>query len=535
MGAPLPYLRPSACNLDRHSHFYGPYLPEIDFKINIWLLQRFSLLNFEKVADPSLDKPFKNPKVANVKLAWEKTNSNLVWVADSKIYTKPDTLRILVHEILESPNIGAVHCNPLFEDNSKFTSEKVYFYTQHSRSYMGTDLLNIPCLTGMSVLIRRDAIENEKFGGLKVLEKYLAEDFYMCKFLTENDYKLKLSSVSCLQNPEEPPSYRPFSERMKRWMKLRKSMIYPLIVIEPFIECLLSGIYGPFVLRFFAVNFFGFASWSLGVGIMLHYFFWFVSDCLQAFVLLDKKIDLFQLEFVMNWGVRHFIFIKNYIEVLFQRGDVKIKWCDQEYVLKNGLLVKSSSDFSEYDNVNANDSTSAAATCAKKLVPLKIKSSSYSKLIKKSSDASNDEDQKSLLSRKYTEKRHSSCPNRFPVSSGVNNLHQHHYNLPPRNSPPIYINPSFEDTCADISDSGISFSGMTGSIARQTSSKMSKTLTLNKTDQITSLQDCHDCKQEEKLIQLKDFRHENLEKKNYFKSKGHRRYKSTDLDFKSSY
>ena len=47
----------------------------------------------------NLTPTLKNPKITNVSLAWNKTSSELIWIADSKIYAKPETLSILVKEI----------------------------------------------------------------------------------------------------------------------------------------------------------------------------------------------------------------------------------------------------------------------------------------------------------------------------------------------------------------------------------------------------------------------------------------------------
>ena len=226
-------------------------------------------------------------------------------------------------------------------------TKKISFsYFSKTTLHLGGALLNIPCLTGMSFLIKREAVN--KFGGLDCLEKYLAEDFYMCKFLTEKGYKLKISSYSTLQNPEEPSSFHPFSERMKRWMKLRKSMIYFLVVIEPFIECLPSGLYGPLVLKFLfshlgpyfpIFNMFS-TNFSVLAAMVIHYLLWFVSDLIQTCFLVDNILDVFQLEFLVSWVLRHLIFLKLYVKILLmQRGDVVISWCDQRYVLRNGLLT----------------------------------------------------------------------------------------------------------------------------------------------------------------------------------------------------
>lgn len=103
-------------------------------------IQELEYPDFFRKTGSGTNATFKNPKVANCSLAWKKTenDSELVWVADSKIYAKPETLNVLVSEIEDkNSKVACVHANPLFLDCHRFTAEKVYFYTQHSRSYWG--------------------------------------------------------------------------------------------------------------------------------------------------------------------------------------------------------------------------------------------------------------------------------------------------------------------------------------------------------------------------------------------------------------
>lgn len=375
--------------------------------VNINILYQTEFYANETYFDQSV---FKNPKVKNMKMAYEQTNSEYIWMADSKIYTKPGTLSHLVTEILNEPeNTACIHCNPLFkESRSKIDVEKVYFYTHHARQYCSSGFLGIPCLTGQSVLAKRSKLE--KFGGLKAVENYLAEDFYLCKFISENGDKLKLSRFPALQNAPKtkksenftcdtlcPPTPRcrtvnsicgsicnpecdanidntAFVNRMLRWYKLRRDMVPAVSYLEVFFECIVSAVYGPAVLYFMidqcknssvcsktippvylpaGVNY-----WTT-VG--THIFVWFCFDTAQACILGVKVLSYGYLK---SWVVRHFVFLKIYFlgffGFCFGYGSVdQVVWADKTYVIKDGKLLEKgqSSSNSRFVNNSVNGFT----------------------------------------------------------------------------------------------------------------------------------------------------------------------------------
>lgn len=293
---------------------------------------------------------FKNPKIQNMRMAWSNSETELVWMADAKIFAEEDTLENLVTEMLSfsstSDNTALIHCNPLFKSPIPTTTEKTYFYTQHSRQYCTTAMLGIPVLTGMSVLARRSKIE--AFGGLTALEDFLAEDFYLCKFLTDAGEKLRLSKFPALQNPSEnQSSVKVFVYRMLRWYKLRKSMVPMVAMMEPMFECFYAGIYGPLSIvgfnKFLVLLFPEYVFWnpsvdiSWGIAMVTHWLMWFVFDTLQAGILGMKVLNFGYLK---SWIVRHFIFCYIYTVGFFDVRSNIITWSDKKYLLKNSKLIR---------------------------------------------------------------------------------------------------------------------------------------------------------------------------------------------------
>lgn len=130
---------------------------------------------------------------------------------------KEDTLHDMMSYMSETTAL--VHQMPFTSDRTGFaaTLEKVslaplpslklathrvgfqiYFGTAMSRIYLAADLVKINCHTGMSTLIRKSVMDDE--GGLKTFGRYLAEDFFIAKSLTDRGWKMRICSQPALQN-----------------------------------------------------------------------------------------------------------------------------------------------------------------------------------------------------------------------------------------------------------------------------------------------------------------------------------------------
>jgi len=65
----------------------------------------------------------------------------------------------------------------------KFCSQQVYFGASVTKFYLAFDMLGISCFTGMSYLVRRTHLDDVK--GLSYFGRFLAEDFFLAKYLHE--------------------------------------------------------------------------------------------------------------------------------------------------------------------------------------------------------------------------------------------------------------------------------------------------------------------------------------------------------------
>jgi ceramide glucosyltransferase len=171
-----------------------------------------------------------NPKINNMYPAYERAKYEFVLVSDSGIRMKEDTLLDMVQHMTEK--VALVHQMPFTCDREGFaaTFEKIYFGTYQSRMYLIADLIGATCLTGMSFLFRKEVLDS--VGGIKEFGRYLAEDFFLAKSITDAGWKSTVSSQPAWQNSGVcDVTY--FQLRLTRWAKLRVAMVPHLIILEP--------------------------------------------------------------------------------------------------------------------------------------------------------------------------------------------------------------------------------------------------------------------------------------------------------------
>ncbi|MGH0180559.1 UNVERIFIED_CONTAM: hypothetical protein FKN15_016718 [Acipenser sinensis] len=139
-----------------------------------------------------------NPKINNLMPGYEVAKYDLVWICDSGIRVKPDTLTDMANQMTEK--VGLVHGLPYVADRQGFaaTLEQVYFGTSHPRSYISANVTGIKCVTGMSCLMRKDVLDQA--GGLIAFAQYIAEDYFMAKAIADRGWKFSMATQVAMQN-----------------------------------------------------------------------------------------------------------------------------------------------------------------------------------------------------------------------------------------------------------------------------------------------------------------------------------------------
>lgn len=185
-----------------------------------------------------------NPKINNMLKGYVQSNHPYVWICDQGIRVKKDVLIEMIVLIEQNKRIGLVHQLPFTHElhrNSGLGNvmEHIYFGSQHGRVQICAHLMGQVCITGMSNLIRKEALE-KACGGLVGLSNYIAEDYFMTKKMESAGYQFQLSRFPALQNQGDV-TIKSFFQRMSRWTRLRITMIPGVTCIEPFSEIFLSS------------------------------------------------------------------------------------------------------------------------------------------------------------------------------------------------------------------------------------------------------------------------------------------------------
>lgn len=267
-----------------------------------------------------------NPKINNMNPGYEAAKCEYVMISDSGIRMKEDTLLDMVQHMTEK--VGLVHQMPFTCDREGFaaTFEKIFFGTVQSRIYLTADLLGINCHTGMSCLMRKDALI--EMGGLRAFGCYLAEDFFMAKEFTERGWKTTISSQPAMQNSGHC-DISSFQARLTRWAKLRVAMVPTMILLEPLSECMIIGAFASW-----AVNIL--FAWDSLVFYLVHILLWFLSDWILLSIVQNGALPFNKFHFLIGWILRECTGPMLFVQALWSPT---IRWRSREYKLAWGGIA----------------------------------------------------------------------------------------------------------------------------------------------------------------------------------------------------
>jgi len=283
-----------------------------------------------------------NPKINNMFSAWKKAvdnKSEFIFISDSNNYILPETLLSLVNRASEHPDSAFVHGMPFCKPRSKKSFgelvEQIYFSTQHARHYLFWNLTDQPCTNGQSTLVN---VKNFKqaIGCISDLGNYIAEDYFMGLRCHQAGFKTPLATYPILQNGDfsctENGSFNRYLERMVRWTKLRMTMIPGTSILEPFTECLLSGLIQALIATYL---YFQNHPITFIYLFLMHILVWFAFDTvLQACIddQIFKNDNLFRI--FLAWFVREIFSLYITFKSIINLTD--ITWGGKKFTVTQG-------------------------------------------------------------------------------------------------------------------------------------------------------------------------------------------------------
>ncbi len=162
----------------------------------------------------------RNPKVNNMLPAYRKARYPYLLISDSNVMVEPDYLKRIIQP-MKDPRTGLV-TNLIKGVGAKTLGS--LFENLHLNSFVIGNIcllqkfLNIPCVIGKSMLIRK--CDLEALGGLKAFKDVLAEDHFIGEKIRERGQRVVLST-HMISNVNEYWGLKRFLNRHLRWGKMR--------------------------------------------------------------------------------------------------------------------------------------------------------------------------------------------------------------------------------------------------------------------------------------------------------------------------
>ncbi|GMR46351.1 hypothetical protein PMAYCL1PPCAC_16546, partial [Pristionchus mayeri] len=275
-----------------------------------------------------------NPKVNNMLPAYMNCKYQLFLISDSSIRMTNVALVDMIGRM--DDNIAQVHQLPFCADREEWgpNLEQVYFGTEQSCMYLFADCMNMICTSGMSVLIRKEALE--ECGGLAEFGDFLAEDYFIADRLRNKGWSSTISGLPAIQN-SGCVTAESLEGRLCRWAKLRYAVMPQLILIEPLHDWLIN------------TTLFSISMWNLTICDPISCFLTLTSLWITSDYFLFKTVNGGQTpfpvsRFLLLWLRRETFAHRVYLKVLC---NPEITWRKGTFRLEWGGRIKAQTDKAE--------------------------------------------------------------------------------------------------------------------------------------------------------------------------------------------
>lgn len=234
-----------------------------------------------------------NPKVNNLLRSYTEAKYDWILISDSNVRVPRDYLKRLIANL--EPGVGVLTAVVAGRSARGLGGllEATYLNTFYARGMILLQWIGQAPVVGKSMLFQRSVAE--RFGGVRTLARYLAEDYVAGQAMRRLNLKT-LIMTDPIEQYLGNHSMRDFWLRHLRWGRLRKSQAFLAFCVEPLFSSFFSGILGSI-----AVNYF--LGMPISVFVFLHLLFWWLCDAL-IYWKLASSLD-FNTPFV--WFLRELL------------------------------------------------------------------------------------------------------------------------------------------------------------------------------------------------------------------------------------
>ena len=222
-----------------------------------------------------------NPKVNNLMVAYHEAKHDWILISDSNVRVPVNYLNT-VTECLE-PGVGAVTAVVAGVQGKGIGGklEVTFLNSFYARWMQIASAFGAPFIVGKSMLFQKSTME--RFGGIKNLGRYIAEDYMAGQGIRRLGLRIKIMQEPIYQYIGDY-SLKEFWLRHLRWGRIRKSQAPIAFFIEPWLGALVSGGMGAWIVpECFGV--------SKALFLAIHFGVWFLCD-LAILVSFEKKLSL---------------------------------------------------------------------------------------------------------------------------------------------------------------------------------------------------------------------------------------------------
>lgn len=250
-----------------------------------------------------------NPKIQNILKGYEAASYDKILISDSNVIVHKAYLKEIVSQF--DASTGIVTSAVIGSSPRTFGAqlENIFLSTFYSRWMKLSSWAGFDCVVGKSMLFRKS--DSEKFGGLKTLSCYLAEDYMAGVAMKHLNRKIVLSNRPLLQNLGNM-SFKDFWNRHIRWGRMRKAQAPLAFFIEPFSYSLSSAAIGSSTMAF---------MWDMS---FLKLFFAYVFIWMTADFLIFIRLHVenvapylrgFGLKWIIYWIAREVLALPLWIHI----------------------------------------------------------------------------------------------------------------------------------------------------------------------------------------------------------------------------
>ncbi len=234
-----------------------------------------------------------NPKINNLIKSYAQAKHDWILISDGNARVGQRYLKKMASHI--DAGVGVVTaiiagCEP---KNLSGYLESIYMNTFYARGMFLAELAGHSCVLGKSMLFRKS--QAERFGGLKTMARYLAEDYMTGRAMTHLGLKTIIMKEPVYEHIGHY-SWKLFWSRHIRWARIRKNQALIPFLAEPLLNVFISALCGVIPFAYLTpINPLTFLSFHFGV--------WFLCDLAMIY---NVKVDI-DIKLPLAWLVREFV------------------------------------------------------------------------------------------------------------------------------------------------------------------------------------------------------------------------------------